>query len=305
MKKHAASILLCFLICQTLMGQDSVHKKSDSTTAVSDISSLLDAQPRKVYVEAAFKASRVVTSQSIEMVKPGVLMLIIQHRFGNLNSGSYEFYGLDQATIRLGLDYGIGRNLTVGIGRGSYKKESDAYLKYRLVQQAEGPGASPLSVIAFGSITYQGIHPSDPTHHLTAMNRMSYVGQLVIGRKINSGLSLQVAPTIVHRNLVPVDGDPNDTYALELGARIKLTRRISLNADYCIVFNKDQSVKTYNPLSIGFDIETGGHVFQLHFTNAIGMNERAFITETTNDWGKGAIQFGFNISRAFQVKKRK
>ena len=141
---------------------------------------------------------------------------------------------------------------------------------------------------------------------------MGYYGQAIFGRKFNEGLTLQVMPTFVHRNLTVTNDDPNDVMAVGAGGRIKLSKRISLNVDYYYVINqdkfylnKDETLPLRNPLSIGFDIETGGHVFQLHFTNAVGMNERVFLTETTSDWAKGDIQFGFNISRAFQIKKKK
>ena len=272
-------------------------KAQDSTDLLSGLT------PSKQYVTAAFKSPRVIMSHSIEMLKPGILNFIILHRFGNVNQGISEFFGLDQATIRLGLDYGISRNLTIGIGRGNYKKEIDGFLKYRLLQQSTGAGAVPFSLVVVGGSTVQTFRWTGDPKDETIANRFSHYGQLVVGRKFSERFTLQASPTVVHRNLVGAN-DPNDTYATGIGARLKLSHRVSLNVDYYIVFNKDESVQTYNPLSIGFDIETGGHVFQLHVTNAIGMNERAFITETTNRWSKGDIQFGFNISRAFQVKKR-
>lgn len=260
--------------------------------------------PQKEYVTAAFKSPRVIMSHSIEMLKPGVLDFLILHRFGNVNQGISQFFGLDQATIRLGFDYGVSNNFTIGIGRGNYRKEVDGFLKYRLLQQATGVGAVPLSLVLTGGSTVQTDRWSGNAKDESFTNRLAYYGQVIGGRKFSEALTLQLAPTIVHRNLVPID-DPNDTYAIGAGGRIKLTHRVSLNVDYYAVLNKNKSFKTYNPLSIGFDIETGGHVFQLHLTNAIGMNERAFLTETTNRWSKGDIQFGFNISRAFQIKKRK
>ena len=279
------------------------------TAQVSHAQNLLDSlpsdKPSKEYVEASFKSTRVIMSHSIEMLKPGVLDFRILHRFGNINQGAAEFFGLDQATIRLGLDYGINKDLTIGIGRSKYRKELDGFLKYRAIQQATGLGAVPFSLIFVGGSTLQtATWANDQKDHLFS-DRVGYYGQLVIGRKFSEAFSFQLSPTIVHRNIVTGIDDPNNTYAVGGGGRLKLGKRTSLNLDYYYVFNKDKSQKTYNPLSLGFDIETGGHVFQLHVTNAIGMNERAFITETTNDWGKGDIQFGFNISRAFQIKKRK
>lgn len=298
MKRAIGFCLLSFITFYNLYAQDSTKNSKDVS-----INELLSDKPTREYIEAPFKAPRVIMSHSLEMVRPGVLSFIIQHRFGNVNLGAYEFFGLDRATLRLGFDYGLTNDLTVGIGRGDYKKEFDGFLKYRIIHQSTGPSALPFSLILVGGTTLQTLRPT--VGKLDFSNRLSYYAQVVIGRKFSDAFSFQLAPIMVHRNLAPATIDPNDTYALEGGARLKLSRRVSFNADYYVVFNKDKSVTTFNPLSIGFDLETGGHVFQVHLTNAIGMNERAFITETTNDWGRGDIQIGFNISRAFQVKKKK
>ena len=262
-------------------------------------------KPQKEYVHNAFKSSRVIMSHSMEMLRPGVLDFRILHRFGNVNQGLSEFFGLDQATIRLGLDYGISNNLTVGIGRGSYKKEVDGFVKWRAIQQATGPKALPFSLVAVAGSTIIGAPWADPTRKNHFSSRVGYYGQAIIGRKFSERFTLQVMPTMLHRNFVETAADPNDLFATGLGGRIKLSKRVSLNVDYYYVVNQNEARNVHNPLSVGFDIETGGHVFQLHFTNAVGMNERVFLTETTNDWGKGDIQFGFNISRAFQIGKKK
>lgn len=263
-----------------------------------------DSTPKKEYVFNAFKSSRVIMSHSMEMLRPGVLDFRILHRFGNVNQGISEFFGLDQATIRLGLDYGISNHLTVGIGRGSFKKEIDGFIKWRAIHQATGPKALPFSLLGVAGTTVIGAPWADPTRKNYFSSRLGYYGQLIVGRKFNDHLTLQVSPTYLHRNFVETVADPNDLYAAGFGGRIKLSKRVSLNVDYYYVINQNEVRNLHNPLSIGFDIETGGHVFQLHFTNAVGMNERVFLTETTNDWGKGDIQFGFNISRAFQIKKK-
>ena len=245
-------------------------------------------------------------AHSMEMLRPGVLDFRILHRFGRINGGAYEFFGLDgPATVRLGLDYGITGNLTVGIGRSTFNKELDGFIKFRAIQQAKGTNASPVSIILIGGTTLTTLKWSDPTRANYFSSRVAYYGQAILGRKFNEGLTLQVMPTLVHRNLVPTKDDPNDLVAAGIGGRIKLTRRISLNADYHYVINQNNNAGFHNPLSIGFDLETGGHVFQLHFTNSKGMNERAFLANTEYDWGNGDIFFGFNISRSFQLKKKK
>lgn len=255
----------------------------------------------KQYVEYAFKSPRVIMSHSIQMLKPGVLDFRILHRFGFLNSGIGQFFGLDQATMRMSFDYGISQNLTAGIGRSTYKKELDGFLKYRLVQQSMGVKAFPLSIVVVGGSTIQTGKSVDPTRKKEFSSRLSYYGQVMMGKKFNENFSLQLSPMMVHQNLVPLRSNANDLYALGAGERFKISKRVALTADYFYVFNRFEGMR--NPLSIGVDIETGGHVFQLHFTNATGMNERAFIAETSNDWGAGQVQFGFNLSRVFQVKK--
>jgi len=259
---------------------------------------------KKEYVYNAFKSSRVIMAHSMEMLRPGVLDFRILHRFGRINGGAYEFFGLDgPATVRLGLDYGIAGDLTVGIGRSTFNKELDGFIKFRPIQQATGPKASPVSIILVGGTTVTTLKWSDPTRANYFSSRVAYYGQAIIGRKFNEGLTIQVMPTIVHRNLVPTKDDPNDLVAAGIGGRIKLTKRISLNADYHYVINQNNSAGFHNPLSIGFDIETGGHVFQLIFSNSDGMIGPYYLGKTYGNWADGDIFFGFNISRAFHLKK--
>lgn len=289
MRYNAFALIFLLLASGRLAAQDLLSQLADST-------------PKKEYVTAAFKSTRVIMTHSMAMLQPGVLDFRILHRFGNINQGVGEFFGLDDATIRLGLDYGLSKNLTVGVGRGSYRKEIDGFLKLRAVQQATGPGGSPFSLLAVGGMMVQTAPWSGHKADESVGNRLAYYTQLIVGRKFSDAFTLQFTPTLVHRNLVAAEDD-NKTFALGIGGRIRLSRRVSLNLDHYTIFNTETSFDSYFPLSVGFDIETGGHVFQLHFTNAIGMNERAFLTETINRWGNGDIQFGFNISRTFQLKK--
>ncbi len=263
---------------------------------------LEDEEPGKEFVKNAFKSTRVINGHSMEMVGAGVLDFRIMHRFGRLNGGAYTLYGLDQATIRFGLDYGITDRLTVGIGRSSSKKELDGFLKYRLLWQSEGKKSIPISLVLVSGITMNMLkqdNNSETPHYYS--HRLGYYYQTIFGRKFSEKFSLQITPTFVHRNYVQLTNDPNDVYAIGIGSRIKLSKRIALTQDFFYVVNKSVSENFRNCLSLGFDIETGGHVFQLHFTNALGMNERAFITETNGSWSLGDIQFGFNISRVFTI----
>jgi hypothetical protein len=264
-----------------------------------------DSKPEINYATATFKSTRIMNGHSIERMPPGQLDFRISHRFGRINSGAYEFFGLDQANIHFGLEYGIMKWLMVGIGRGTYEKTFDGFAKFTLLRQSSGDHVMPVSVSLFSSAALKSVRWADPLRTNYFSSRMSYVGQIMIARKISQGFSLQLTPSYVHRNLVATEIDPNDLYALGAGGRLKLTKRISLNAEYYYLANPKSymSLQVYDPLSVGFDIETGGHVFQLIFTNSLAMIEKGFIGETTGSWLKGDIHFGFNISRVFTLQK--
>lgn len=279
---------------------------SSPIVAQDDLMNMLDKETRKetTYTTATFKSTRVMNGHSIERMPPKQLDVRISHRFGTLNQGAYNFWGLDQSNIHLSLEYGILKWLMVGVGRGSYEKTFDGFAKFTLLRQSTGARNMPVSVSALTSVALRTLKfPEARTNYFSS--RLAYTGQILIGRKISQAFSVQIAPSYVHRNLVATELDPNDIYALGAGARIKLTKRTSLNGEYYYLANPRTylSQKVYNPLSIGFDIETGGHVFQLIFTNSLGMIEKAFIGETTGTWKAGDIHFGFNISRVFTLKK--
>jgi hypothetical protein len=265
----------------------------------------LAANSGRSYVTGTFKATRVVNMQTVESPAAGALNFIIQHRFGQLNSGSYNLFGLDNATLRLGLEYGISDRLEAGVGRSTVDKTFDGFLKYKLLRQTESPGQIPISISALGSITYYTQHYTEKSY-LDASYRTAYLGQLLIARKFSRSLSLQLAPTWLHYNLVPAEADKNDEFALGAGGRLKLTRRMSIDAEYNYLF-PDQFVsqKRHNSFSLGWEIETGGHVFQLVFTNSQGLIESQYIGRTADSWGDGGIYFGFNISRNFSLTHHK
>jgi opacity protein-like surface antigen len=275
--------------------------------AQDDLMNILNENsPKEInYTTATFKSTRIMNGHSIERMPPGQLDVRISHRFGTINSGAYNFWGLDQSNIHLGLEYGILKWLMVGVGRGSYEKTFDGFAKFTVLRQSTGARVMPVSVSVVTSAALKSQKFADQTRTNYFSSRLSYVGQILIARKISQGISFQLTPSYIHRNLVATELYPNDIFALGAGARIKLTKRISLNGEYYYVANPKTylSQQIYNPLSVGFDIETGGHVFQLFFTNSIGMIEKAFIGETTGRWKKGDIRFGFNISRVFTLKK--
>jgi hypothetical protein len=259
------------------------------------------------YTTATFKSTRVMNGHSIERMVPGQLDVRISHRFGTLNSGGYNFFGLDQSNIHLGLEYGIFKWLMIGVGRSEFEKTYDGFAKFSILRQSSGAKVMPVSVSVVTSIALKTLKFADQTRTNYFTSRLAYVTQILVARKINEAFSVQLTPSYLHRNLVATELDPNDIYALGAGARLKLSKRISLNGEYYYIANPKtyMSQQIYNPLSLGFDIETGGHVFQLFFTNSLGMTEKQFIGATTGQWKKGDIHFGFNISRVFTLKKNK
>jgi hypothetical protein len=275
--------------------------------AQDDLMNLLNENtPKEInFTTATFKSTRIMNGHSIERMPAGQLDVRISHRFGTVNSGAYEFFGLDQANMHLSLEYGILNWLMVGVGRGNYEKTFDGFTKFTVLRQSSGAKVMPVSVSVLSSVAIKSIKWPDQARTNYFSSRLSYVGQVLIARKFNQLLSLQITPSYVHRNMVATELDPNDLYAVGAGGRIKLTKRISLNAEYYYMANPKSymSQQVYNPLSVGIDIETGGHVFQFIFTNSVSMIEKGFIGETTGSWLKGDIHFGFNISRVFTLKK--
>lgn len=283
------------MYCGTLFAQDSsLLKMLDDSMA---------STKKPIPVTGTFKGTHIINIQSVEAPAKQVLMFWIMHRFGQLNDGGYQLFGLDNATMRFGFDYGITDRLSVGIGRSTFEKTFDGTVKYKLLRQT-GDSHVPLTADLFGGIYYKTLKYDDKPY-LNTTYRTSYAAELLLARKFNRNLSIQLTPIFLHYNLVQTTGDKNNIFAMGFGGRIKLTRRTSLNAEYnYLPTGQVNSMTVHSSLSLGFDIETGGHVFQLHVTNSQGMIDPVFISQTTGTWGKGNIFFGFNVSRAFNTVKK-
>ena len=263
-------------------------------------------------VIATFKGTRLINFHTVEVEGAGTLEFRIAHRFGDFSSGSTNFWGLDgPASIQLHLDYSITNRLMVGIGRTSYNKWADAFVKYKILTQTVEKGM-PVTVTGLFSTNIN--LRQDPTKAATGVeyyqyfsSRLAYFSQVMVARKFNPKLSLQLSPMWVHYNLVQNLTDNNNMFALEASGRYKFTRSIALTAEYSYrVFKYSRDFNSYyNALGIGIDVETGGHVFQMFVTNAFGINEVEVIPYTASAWNKGNIRLGFNISRAFTVKHQK
>jgi hypothetical protein len=280
---------------------DSLLVKADE----DDLLSLIGGDEEQTYTTATFKTTRIINMQSVENAAAGVMDFRISHRFGFINTGAYDLFGLDQALMRIGLEYGVTNRLMVGFGRSNVNKAYDSFLKYKILRQGSGKRNIPISVSYFASAVCNTVHWTDPNRDNYFSSRMQYTHQLLIARKFNNDLSLQLTPTLVHKNLVPTLQDKNDILAMGFGGRYKLTQRFSVNGEYIYVLPNQITSTYYNSLSLGVDIETGGHVFQLHLTNSTSMLEPGFITESVGQWKNGGIHFGFNVSRVFTVRDKR
>ena len=269
-----------------------------------DLLEMLDDDPNKSeFVESAFKGTRVVNAQSLEIPKPKILQFMIQHRFGSIENGFYDLFGMDYATIRFDFHYGLTDRLSIGIGRSSLDKIYDMFLKTKLIRQTSGSKSFPFSVLFYSDIGIDTkrkpeIYPSVKDNF---SNRLLYVNQFIIGRKFSRNLSLEILPTLVHRNLVPTNEDDHDQASIGIAGRFKLSNRISINADYFIPIG-DRKDNYKNSLAIGIDYETGGHVFQVMLANSQGPYEYTFIENANGDFSSGILYLGFNISRSFTLK---
>lgn len=257
------------------------------------------------FTTATFKTTRLVNGHSVENPGHGVLDVKISHRFGMINEGAYALWGLDNATMRMGLDYGVTPRMMVGIGRSTYQKTYDAFVKYKLLRQSTGKINMPITLSYVATAGLNTLKWAEPNRKNFFSSRLFYTHQLLIGRKFSESTSFQLMPSLVHQNLAISKDDPNDLFSIGFGGRQKLSRRVSLNAEYYYQIPGYKVNSTTDAFSIGFDVETGGHVFQLHVTNSRGMTEHLFISQTNGSWGKGDLLFGFNISRVFTVRNPK
>jgi hypothetical protein len=298
--------LVALLFCTKVWAQDDLLDQLEK-----------QAPTETNYTTATFKGSRLMNGQTVETIAKKHLNMWIQHRFGRVNSGFDGFYGLDESRVRIGFDYGVSDRLMVGIGRSSFEKTADYFAKYKLLRQSTGNRSMPITA----TLLVGGAINTAATGYTTELGntmkfynnteRQSYFGQLIIGRKFSEGFSLQLMPTLLHNNKTESNTIDNNLAVIGIGGRMKLTKRTSFNAEYYspIEALSDDSFPYKNSLAIGFDIETGGHVFQLHFTNSRGMIEKQYIAGTAGQWSKGDIHYGFNVSRVFSLdpstKKKK
>ena len=269
-----------------------------STTlyAQDDLLDLIDDGFENTYpVNATFKAKRIVNSQSIEMPKPRILDFMILHRFGSMSNGAYDLFGMDEAVIRFDLKYGLSDRISFGIGRSSLNKTFDIFTKVKIMGQKTGYRSFPITLVFFSKMEIETI-----IEDMSMNDRITYDFQFLLAKKFNRSLSLQLMPTLIHRNLVETNSDSHDLISIGVGGRMKMTKRTSVNFDTFFPFG--QRSETYRQgWGIGYDIETGGHVFQLILTNARGSFESEYIENASGTLEDLDLYLGFNIARVFYL----
>ena len=261
---------------------------------LNEIDTISDANESEV---AAFKSLKIVNLESTKLAAKGDMYFVVAHRFGYLDKGFEDFFGLDEANTRLQFVYGLTNGVTIHASRSGFQKTYEFATKYRLFRQKKQ--GFPFEIVGFNSLAINTELEKTTLPKLEFSDRLAYVNQILISRKFNDNLSLEIAPTHFHQNYVANNSQDNSQFALGLGGRYKFTKRWSFNLDYAAHLNRASNSTFKNPLSIGFDIETGGHVFQMHFTNSQAMHESGYLGNTSGSWNDGKIAFGFNLIRVF------
>lgn len=289
-------LFLLLLIPYLGFSQDDLLDELDSETEVDKT------------ITAAFKGLKIINFETTKLANKGDLYFIVSHRFGTVKNGIDDFFGFDQAVTQIKFIYGFTKWLNIGAARSSNQQKYGLHAKYRLLHQKED--GSPVAIVGYHLVTANTSYKKDNFPKIKFSDRLTYTSQIIISRKFCEQLSMLVSPTFIHENLatqsiqvengLPVAfNEDNNQFAVGLGARYKISKRVSINADWGIHLNRNQNSSFRDPISVGVDIETGGHVFQLHFTNAQAMFEEGYIIQGAGNWQKGDFYFGFNLNRVF------
>ena len=244
----------------------------------------------------AFKAMKVVNNQSTKLAGKGDLYLYVGHRFGAVRGGISSLFGLDYANTKIEMLYGLFNEVQVGFSRESFKKTYNLHVKYGIKRQTNN---FPVSIVGYNSINLDTSLDENVYPNLNYNERYVYISQLLISRRFSDKFSLQLSPSVIKHNFLTTQAETDYNYVLNTGSRLKISKRSSFNIDYSYHLNRLKNSSEKNVLSLGIDMETGGHVFQLLFSNTQASDEAGVLTGAEGDWLKGDVYFGFNILRVF------
>ncbi len=287
--RNILSFVFVFFVAGYAIAQDDLLSQLDSVKS-----------DKKQIEMAAFKGLQICNIQSTKVAAKGEWYMLVSHRFGDLTQYTQNFFGLDNALTKIGGIYGVTNWLTVSASRHTYNKTYELAVKYKLAnQEIDG---FPLTIVGYNTMDINSALKKDALiPGLKFNHRLAYTSQLLISRKFNESFSLQLSPIFVHKNLYDAILEQENTFLLGSGARYKLSKRLSLNLEYAARLSMPEGFTSpySNPLTLGLDIETGGHVFQLVLSNSQPMNDVALYTNAQGDWNGGMIYFGFNMYRVF------
>lgn len=247
-------------------------------------------------IKNTFQGTRLVNEQSANLTDKGKLVLFIQHRFGAIDGGLYQLFGLDQATMRMGFEYGFGHNLNIGFGRSTFMKTYDLYGKARIAQQTS---AFPFTIAAVATGSVPTLRNFFPDEYNSFSDKLAGNLQLMIAKSF-SKFGVQIAPGYLSTGYLLQEQQNLSFFTLGLTSSVKLSDKVSANIEYLPHFNSD--LTSPKPLSLGVDIDTGGHLFQLILSNSQQMFSRGLYTSSMGDWSEGTLFFGFNLIREFRIK---
>ena len=283
MKKSITTLFLLFTVL--LFSQDDLLSEIDTATETP------------LYASAVFKGLKVINFESTKLVAKGGFNFIVSHRFGTVKNGFQNLFGLDEAVTHFNFVYGLSDHINISASRSSNQKIYEVATKFKLVSQQAGK--IPFTVVGYTSVLANTALDTDNLPKLEFKHRLSYIAQLLVSRKMNKNLSLILSPTFFHDNYLTDDFQENSQYGVGFGGRYKLGKRWSLNTEYGVHLNRSKNSLYNNPFSIGVDLETGGHVFQLLFTNSQSMNTNGVFGTSTGEWRESDVYFGFNLARSF------
>lgn len=286
MKKFFSFVLVLFTIGYASAQDDLLNQLNAEKSDVKDKET------------TAFKGLQICNIQSTKMTAKGEWYMVISHRFGDLTEGLDNFFGLDNALTKIGGIYGVTDWLSLGASRHTYNKIYEVTAKYKLADQITN--GFPVTIVGYNTMDINTALSTDLYPNLQFNNRLAYSTQLLASRKFSEGLSFEIGGVYVHKNLYDDSQELKDQYLVAAGGRCKLSKRLSVNLDYAYKINQLENAPLYqNPLTLGLDIETGGHVFQMVFSNSQPMNDVAVFTNATGKWNGGSLYFGFNMYRVF------
>lgn len=282
--KITSSILLMFAM-QTANAQDDLLNELGSGSTEKQLTS------------SAFKGVQIASMQSTKVAAKNEWYFVVSHRFGDLTNGLDNFFGMDSALTKIGALYGATDWLTFGLSRHTYNKTYELSTKYRLSNQYDN--GFPFTIVGYHTVDINSELDKDVFPALKGSDRFAFTSQLLISRKFSDNLSLEINPMLIHKNLYEPLTENKDNFLLGIGGRYKISKRMSINAEYGARLNAVESTTYHNPLSLGLDIDTGGHIFQMVLSNSQAMNDVAYFTNATGNWNGGGIYFGFNMYRVF------